>query len=153
MRLTPQPLAAAAFLGGVLTLLTWAGARGDDRTAAGQKIYAIRCVACHYPMRGREPRMLRARGNELCLGCHKDKQGPFLFEHGAVSDTLSDGCLGCHMPHGSSQDHLLRYAGRGTCLQCHSDRIATGPTAHFAGNCTSCHVNVHGSNRNPQFFP
>lgn len=113
----------------------------------------VRCVDCHNPMKGREPRMLVARGNDLCYRCHKDKQGPFLFEHGAVSDGISDGCLNCHMPHGSNQDHLLKFSGRATCLQCHSDRVAGGPTGHFPGNCTTCHMNIHGSNRNPDFFP
>jgi DmsE family decaheme c-type cytochrome len=118
---------------------------------------AIRCVDCHEPHGGLQPRQMKtAIGNETaCAKCHTDKRGPFAFEHAAMR---LEGCLGCHEPHGSinpkmlvrNQQHLL-------CLECHSTAsgiLASQPpsfhdlrSARFQ-NCTTCHLKVHGSNVN-----
>lgn len=118
---------------------------------------AIRCVDCHAPHGGLNPRQMKtAHGNEAACGrCHSDKRGPFAFEHAAMR---LEGCMSCHEPHGSvnpkmlvrSQQHLL-------CLECHSTApniLASQPpafhdlrSARFQ-NCTTCHLKVHGSNVN-----
>ncbi|MBI4469495.1 MAG: DmsE family decaheme c-type cytochrome [Acidobacteria bacterium] len=89
----------------------------------------------------------------MCLRCHTDKQGPFVFEH---MSARSEGCITCHNPHGSINNRMLvRSDMKMLCMQCHSDRqgsAADDPQkAHDLRdpryqNCTSCHIMIHGSN-------
>ncbi len=100
-------------------------------------------------------------GNFVCYKCHKDKQGPFVFEHAAVR---IEGCAACHIPHGGANPHMLKYNNVDLqCLQCHTAaHFGPTPTTGFpvmtAQNsdqqqaCTLCHVTVHGSNFNAFFF-
>ncbi len=95
----------------------------------------------------------------LCLRCHTDKEGPFVFEHISLK---SDRCLSCHVPHGSANPRLLtRRTILSLCLECHGDRQgASGDspqgfhdlTDPRYQNCTSCHVMIHGSNTSRLFF-
>lgn len=95
----------------------------------------------------------------LCLRCHTDKEGPFVFEHIALR---TDRCLACHVPHGSINPRMLvRSEIRLLCLECHGDRqgaAADAPqgfhdlTSPRYQNCTSCHVMIHGSNTNRLFL-
>jgi DmsE family decaheme c-type cytochrome len=97
--------------------------------------------------------------DSLCLKCHSDKQGPFVFEHAPVK---LEGCLVCHVPHGSVNNRMLiRSEVRTLCLECHADRQgaqADAPsgihdlTSPRYQNCTSCHVMIHGSNASRTFF-
>jgi DmsE family decaheme c-type cytochrome len=97
--------------------------------------------------------------DSLCLKCHSDKQGPFVFEHAPVK---LEGCLVCHVPHGSVNNRMLiRSEVRLLCLECHADRQgaqADAPsgvhdlTSPRYQNCTSCHVMIHGSNASRIFF-
>jgi DmsE family decaheme c-type cytochrome len=109
----------------------------------------VECTSCHNPMSGDNDKQLVREGDHLCFECHRDKQGPFLFEMGIGTDNGGDGCLSCHFPHGSNADNLLRYP-QNLCTGCHSDMR---PPAHFAGKkCWECHVDIHGSNDDPLFF-
>lgn len=77
------------------------------------------CTDCHSPHASRQPRLLRARGGEVCVDCHEDQVGgPELIAHGAV-DWF--GCHSCHLPHGGSKPKLLRWVGNDLCLGCHID--------------------------------
>jgi DmsE family decaheme c-type cytochrome len=132
------------------------------------------CTDCHNPHGtpaptwrvSARPRMVdQALANEEpCLKCHTDKRGPFLFEHAAVR---VDGCESCHFPHGSTNARLLKRPVLFTiCLECHNGAAGFGrtgsgiptqsPSHNMADpryrNCTSCHVRIHGSNADPQFF-
>lgn len=121
---------------------------------------AIRCIDCHEPHGGMNPRQMKvAVGNEAaCVKCHSDKRGPFAFEHAAMR---LEGCMGCHEPHGSANPKiLLRHRQHLLCLECHSTSpgiLASQPPAFHDlrsprfQNCTTCHLKVHGSNVN-QFF-
>ncbi|MEZ5401691.1 MAG: DmsE family decaheme c-type cytochrome [Bryobacteraceae bacterium] len=134
----------------------------------------VACADCHNPhgaaspswRMGQRPRMVAKThdGEEPCLKCHTDKRGPFLFEHAAVR---VDGCETCHQPHGSMNARLLRRPVVFTlCLECHNgsgtfgrtgEGIPTQSPSHNMTdpkyqNCTTCHVRVHGSNADPQFF-
>jgi len=106
--------------------------------------------------------------NETCYTCHAEKRGPFLFEHGPVTDD----CTNCHTPHGSTASPLLKARVPWLCQECHSgdhgaqinsaanlqDGAVTtvnglNPLANAAGRaqlmaraCLNCHVLVHGSN-------
>jgi DmsE family decaheme c-type cytochrome len=125
------------------------------------------CTDCHNPhgasplwRMGARPRMVGTAlsNEEPCLGCHREKRGPFTFEHAA---TRVDGCETCHVPHGSMNSRLLRRPVVFTlCLECHNGagsfgRNAAGITTQSGShnmadpryqNCTNCHVRIHGSN-------
>ena len=88
--------------------------------------------------------------NEACFKCHKDKQGPFVFEHEAVRE----GCSSCHNPHGSIHDKMLIVRDLNLCFRCHAQANYpyVGDSNHASrfnlGTCFSagCHTAVHGSN-------
>lgn len=120
------------------------------------------CISCHEPhsRAGRENIRTVASGEAACASCHREKHGPFVFEHGAVS---AGDCSSCHEPHGSTNAHQLKRATVAQlCLECHSPtQMATAgsqpPSFHNISNprfqnCTTCHVAVHGSNRSPQLL-
>ncbi|MFB3815443.1 MAG: DmsE family decaheme c-type cytochrome [Terriglobales bacterium] len=120
----------------------------------------VQCQDCHnvhgaYVLR----RSLRqtASQEETCYKCHRDKQGPWLFEHSPVK---ADGCVTCHTPHGSVNARLLRVAPVNLlCLQCHSPApsSATPAVPSFHNQlqkyqaCTLCHPSIHGSNASETF--
>ena len=132
------------------------------------------CSSCHEP-HGRPSKGERslallghlrttAAGEAPCLSCHTEKRGPFVFPHGAgeVAD-----CTACHETHGSSNPKMLvRATVQQVCIECHSPAMTAGGTATLGSqppsfhnlslpryrNCTSCHVAVHGSNRDPQLL-
>ena len=118
------------------------------------------CSDCHNQHGGFNVRQTReATGTDLvCYTCHADKQGPFVFEHAPVK---VEGCTICHSPHGSQNPRMLKRAQQHLlCLECHSNLPGGAPgtptfhniaTARFR-NCTTCHVNIHGSNLNKFFF-
>jgi DmsE family decaheme c-type cytochrome len=122
----------------------------------------MECSSCHEPhgRPGRESLKLTRAGEMPCLGCHFEKRGPYVFQHaaGAAAD-----CLSCHEAHGSSNRRMLKRATVAQlCVECHSP-IAAGtlgsqpPSFHNLSlpryqNCTTCHVAVHGSNRDPQLL-
>jgi len=123
----------------------------------------MECASCHNPHGrfGRDNLRLTKTGELPCLGCHADKQGPFVFPHGGKE--VGD-CLTCHQPHGSNNPfQLTRTNVYQLCLECHST-IGTGtnlgsqpPSFHNLTltryqNCTSCHTAIHGSNRSPQLL-
>lgn len=128
------------------------------------------CSSCHEP-HGRGSKGERSlaivshlrttkSGEVPCLSCHTEKRGPFVFAHGGAE--LGE-CTTCHETHGSSNPRMLRRATvKQVCLECHSP-IATAtlgsqpPSFHNLSlpryqNCTTCHVAVHGSNRDPQLL-
>ena len=118
----------------------------------------MKCTDCHSPHGTENHASLRASGWETCTSCHTDKHGPFLFEHAAVR---VEGCAICHTPHGAVSRFMLnRRESRFLCLQCHGDPHSeqdqiSVPHGRLGfqtrGDCTRCHVAVHGSNFN-QFF-
>ena len=116
------------------------------------------CGSCHDPHDGSRPKMITADwANELCLQCHTEKRGPFLWEHAPVRES----CLNCHNPHGSNHDKLLVAKQPYLCQRCHMntrhpgtfyDGRLAGGTAATASNraaehaCKNCHQNIHGGN-------
>ena len=116
------------------------------------------CTSCHNPHDGTRPKMIKADwNNELCLQCHTEKRGPFLWEHAPVREN----CLTCHNPHGSNHDKMLVSQQPWLCQRCHlntrhpgtfySNINAAGqkPTASNRAvehACKNCHQNVHGGN-------
>jgi DmsE family decaheme c-type cytochrome len=127
----------------------------------------MKCSDCHNQHGGFMSKSLRnsLNGDSGCVKCHSDKQGPFIYEHAPVK---TEGCQACHTPHGSTNPKLLtRNVVKFLCLECHSntpgipdtDGAGVGPgTPSFHdinnpryANCTVCHFEIHGSNKDPFF--
>lgn len=115
----------------------------------------MKCTDCH-SAHGTETRTpLNLPGWETCTACHADKHGPFVFEHAAVR---VEGCAVCHGAHGSTSRFMLnRRESRFLCLQCHGDSHSDQEQVNVPhsrlgfqtrGDCTRCHVAIHGSNFN-----
>ncbi len=117
----------------------------------------IECASCHNPHDSTRPKMIKAEWTtELCLGCHTEKRGPFLWEHAPVREN----CVLCHDPHGSNHDKLLVAKLPFLCQRCHLNTRHPG-TLYDGTNsasgvnitnravehaCKNCHQNVHGGN-------
>lgn len=111
------------------------------------------CADCHKP-HSEEVRPWSATSlediNETCFKCHKDKQGPFAWEH----EALREGCTTCHSVHGSVNEKMLVQRDNNLCLRCHIqvNFPTIGKSSHSSrlpqGSCFSagCHTAIHGSN-------
>ena len=132
------------------------------------------CSTCHEPHGRRATgeqslaivghlRTMSGRGRmpeAPCVSCHTEKRGPFVFSHGGAE---VGECTTCHETHGSSNPNQLRRATvKQVCMECHSPMATAAlgsqpPSFHNLSlpryqNCTTCHVAVHGSNRDPQLL-
>ncbi|WP_231934386.1 DmsE family decaheme c-type cytochrome [Geobacter sp. DSM 9736] len=116
----------------------------------------IACVDCHEVHGSTQEHLLRGiTPKDTCTRCHMEKQGPFVFEHGDVTEN----CANCHTPHGSVNNNLLSASMPFLCLQCHAGHMInypqnsigeyrTGATELkklFTNRCTDCHSQVHGT--------
>lgn len=117
----------------------------------------MKCTDCHNPHGTYNLASLRQPNWETCVSCHVEKRGPFVFEHPPVRVL---GCVQCHNPHGAvARFMLVRRETRFLCLQCHGDpHSAQASVPHSRGgfqtrgDCTRCHVAIHGSNFNVDFL-
>lgn len=116
----------------------------------------MKCTDCHNPHGTLVQRELKGAATEqVCYSCHVEKRGPFVYEHAPVR---VEGCLACHVPHGSiNRNLLIRRQDRQLCLECHvSPQAVNVPHPHVSfqtlGECTRCHVEIHGSNYQPDFL-
>ncbi|MBJ6727613.1 DmsE family decaheme c-type cytochrome [Geomesophilobacter sediminis] len=103
------------------------------------------CTDCHEVHGSTQDKLLKGNNpKETCTRCHMEKQGPFAFEHGDVTEN----CLNCHTPHGSVNRPLLNAALPFLCLQCHTGHLANnspGTKQLFTNRCTDCHSQIHGT--------
>jgi DmsE family decaheme c-type cytochrome len=103
------------------------------------------CVDCHNPHGSTQDKLLLgATPKDTCTRCHMEKQGPFAYEHGDVTEN----CMNCHTPHGSVNNNLLNAAMPFLCLQCHGGHIGNSSADVknlFLNRCTDCHSQVHGT--------
>jgi DmsE family decaheme c-type cytochrome len=122
----------------------------------------LECTDCHNEHGGFAPKQLRTSDaqDQVCFKCHREKKGPFVFEHVPVK---TEGCTSCHTPHGSTNPRLLKVSQVNLlCLQCHTLAMSDVPSqppigpAHNQSQkyqaCTMCHVFIHGSNFSEVFF-
>jgi DmsE family decaheme c-type cytochrome len=114
------------------------------------------CSDCHNPHgTGTIADLDNVTLNELCLSCHTEKRGPFLFEHAPVAEDCSE----CHEAHGSAHPSLLISRPPFLCQRCHMSAfhpstltdgsgLARGtPNSRLLGeSCLNCHGSIHGSN-------
>ena len=114
------------------------------------------CTDCHNPHGTNADKLLvRTTLNETCYSCHTEKRGPLIWEHAPVAED----CSICHDPHGAVHGSMLTRRAPLLCQSCHtpsghpsvpydSSGLAGGTASPFllAGNCLSCHTQVHGSN-------
>lgn len=102
------------------------------------------CTDCHDVHGSLQDNLLKgSTPKETCIRCHMDKQGPFVFEHGDVTEN----CANCHAPHGSSFPPLLNVTMPFLCLQCHGGHLVetAGVKKLFMNRCTDCHSQIHGT--------
>jgi DmsE family decaheme c-type cytochrome len=102
------------------------------------------CTDCHNPHGTANPRQLNEMTEkETCGRCHTEKTGPFLFEHGDITEK----CTTCHAPHGAINNNLLKLREAFLCKQCHPRHSSTTLAAQgmFNTRCTDCHSMIHGS--------
>lgn len=115
------------------------------------------CTSCHNPHEvANRARLGGFKHQEVCLDCHTDKGGPFVFEH---ASSRVEGCTACHVPHGAPNRHLLKFQNLGElCYSCHVEvpgfhlTSPTDPRFGLDANCTNCHSAIHGSNFHPFFL-
>jgi predicted CXXCH cytochrome family protein len=116
----------------------------------------MKCTDCHNPHGSMNRSSLNATNWESCVKCHVEKRGPYVYEHAAVR---VEGCIVCHNPHGNTnQFRLVRREIRLLCLQCHTGFHTQAQVPHSrlgyqtSGECTRCHVVIHGSDLSPYFL-
>jgi DmsE family decaheme c-type cytochrome len=111
----------------------------------------LSCTTCHNPHVPATNDRLGGFKQEMCLKCHTDKGGPFLYEHGA---SRVEGCTVCHDTHGSPNRHMLfSQSVADLCFSCHT--FAPQWHSRFnekTTNCVSCHTTIHGSNASRIFI-
>uniref|UniRef100_E6QIJ4 Putative multiheme cytochrome c n=1 Tax=mine drainage metagenome TaxID=410659 RepID=E6QIJ4_9ZZZZ len=114
------------------------------------------CHNPHAPVDKQSPAAV-ANQNQICMNCHIDAAGPFVYEHPPVR---TEGCISCHAPHGSENPRLLTKSnGNELCTQCHTampnyTAPGTKPFHNQATQsqaCTTCHARIHGSNTSSFF--
>jgi DmsE family decaheme c-type cytochrome len=113
------------------------------------------CTTCHSPHGSTNVRMLKVGTtlNEMCVSCHAEKRGPFLWDHAAERES----CASCHDPHGSNNDRMLVAKEPMLCQRCHvssrhpatiydGTQIAAASNRVVGRSCVNCHSQIHGSN-------
>jgi DmsE family decaheme c-type cytochrome len=118
----------------------------------------VQCTACHDPHGTYNKKNLKssAQRDQVCVKCHTELAGPFVYEHAPVE---AEGCTACHSPHGSQNARMLNSGTvNDLCTQCHSP--THNFSTQFAGHnqngasdntCTICHTAIHGSNTSKIF--
>ncbi len=109
------------------------------------------CTDCHNPHGTTTEHLLkRETVRQTCTQCHGEKQGPYLYEHG----DLTEECTTCHLPHGSPNNNLLKVREPFLCLECHEthpvntitgETISAETKQYFFTRCTDCHSAIHGT--------
>jgi DmsE family decaheme c-type cytochrome len=105
----------------------------------------MQCSDCH-DLHGADADLaIAGRTNDLCTRCHREKEGPFAFEHAPVVED----CATCHEAHGTVVNNLLKRTEPYLCLGCHHVHFQITEhrdvRATASARCTQCHTAIHGS--------
>lgn len=112
------------------------------------------CTACHDPHRSAGKKLLPAKLNDACLGCHDDiKQS--LASAGYVHPPIKvSSCAACHEPHSSEYPYLARKKMPDLCYGCHKSlqgQLAKLKQLHKPlsepRGCGSCHNPHSGASK------
>jgi hypothetical protein len=116
---------------------------------------AQNCTECHNPAHEEFEQRYPGRKPEQCSQCHQDPHGG-QFEQGPFS---SGDCISCHertqfaphtfdiVKHARANFQLNGAHAASECNACHRDPVRRELPREFrgiAGECESCHANVHG---------
>jgi predicted CXXCH cytochrome family protein len=108
------------------------------------------CLACHNAHRGDLPKLLVAKGRDLCLGCH-DQMGKQLKLVKTVHKPVEGDCMQCHEVHASDHMMQLKQEPADLCVGCHKpvkQQMVSAKFKHSAltdgKGCLNCHM-AHGS--------
>jgi predicted CXXCH cytochrome family protein len=68
------------------------------------------CDKCHNPHSGPYSMFIRKEVNQICLGCHKDKNIEMMQSQNSACAGIGDGglCIECHTPHASNRPFFLK---------------------------------------------
>ncbi|MBI2266751.1 MAG: hypothetical protein HYU64_16580 [Armatimonadetes bacterium] len=102
------------------------------------------CRSCHNPHGGGKGSPREETWKDVCLRCHAEYTGPYLYEHSPASES----CQECHTPHGSIYDNLLSQGMPFLCFRCH--KVPHRMQQQFL-TCSACHHMIHGSDQHPKF--
>jgi predicted CXXCH cytochrome family protein len=112
------------------------------------------CDMCHDPHVSDNDTLLRARGAELCAGCHEELTGS-MAEAEFIHDPADGDCTDCHNPHSGPFPKMLPAEKRALCDECHDDVVAAAeesPVSHSAATtdeeCLNCH-DPHATDSEP----
>lgn len=108
----------------------------------------FQCTACHTAHGdNRTGRMRQTGPGAVCLTCHTEMAGPYVFPH---PPRAIDGCVQCHTAHGTLNPMMLnRPSVAQQCLECHTTVTSRHDiTKPMYQNCQNCHIGIHGSNHN-----
>ncbi len=113
-----------------------------------------RCSECHDPHGSELPKLMRVRGNKLCLRCHDSgaKSGlasarVYLSRKNVHKALTKRECQDCHEAgHGGARSKLLTKPQPDLCYGCHErkDQKKHVHTAVRQGECLECH-DAHSS--------
>ncbi|MFH2201837.1 MAG: DmsE family decaheme c-type cytochrome [Elusimicrobiota bacterium] len=114
----------------------------------------VSCTDCHNPHGGQNGNLRAESVTETCYKCHAEKAGPFIYSHPPVQED----CGICHKPHGASQQKMLKWSSPRICMACHNGHHEDSGATWVAniqrrGDCTTCHPEIHGSDRTAIFHP
>jgi predicted CXXCH cytochrome family protein len=78
------------------------------------------CTVCHDSHSSSNSNLLIAKGSDLCLSCHSEKEDELAKHRFAHRPVLED-CSKCHDPHDGADTNRLKKKVPDLCLSCHKD--------------------------------
>lgn len=116
-----------------------------NKPAVHGPVAAGACSACHAPHASKFPKLLSAKGPELCVQCHVTTKAQ-IEKMRVVHGPVATDCQACHDAHASDHKMMLKREPRALCESCHEDikhTVETAKSTHEAVTteraCLNCH--------------